>query len=726
MATLADGLLQSLQLAQQMGQRRFDNNLARERMDMLQRDQNMRAEQLAIAKDENRRAEEQNTRLSQEWAVRKPYYLNQVETQDRELQFQDNQNFTAGLSNNFLSLIKPDGSVNAEALMSLQTEDQPSFSHILGQNTEWLTSGQKPAKIVGIVPKDVKDLNNPNAEAMYAIEIMDADGNKGFITDNASNDPNDTVTFFTGNDIAKVFGKNYKRILDAGGARSGNYMGYQMSSVDEYMRGSMEEAAGIAVGNMVAENPDDYTEAEIRRMMLGINDLSDADLEKLTTMAGGDIEAIKAAAKEEYDRLNPTISVGKYRSFAGATDGWNEGVTELSQLENSIPELQAAYDRAVEGGYRVSIDSTKNALRNAQAAVQTKQQELDEIQSKLEGRIARAETAFDQMQSGTISEDPQNRLALRDLKNIDALRQQLAGMDSSVVMPNTQLASGISSPGFTLTRESLLQAAQDAGQNYLSNAEKQKQAAYLNGLGVNSAQSLADKVPEQEFLAHVYAMLPAMDNVKDRTDFVQSMLNLKNRGAMDYSLSEQIDDATTLGTLNQRYNEFQFSRQQWAVEQQDKNDAAVTKAVEAGTAVRTALAENGIDSPELIAAANDFFRTSRNEQAAGGRLKRAFLGEEVEVAAALLGAYAKELGNDGWLESMIRADQPIKLFDLAESLVVNKDGSKIAFATPKGARVANLYQGEMLVSDLNEVFGNDWLKTLTQEVAKKPNRVLDF
>ena len=718
MATLADGLLAGFQGAQALGQQRFQNDLARERMDMMQRDQRMREEQLALQQNQDRRAAE-------EWGIRKQGFLNEQDVQERTLQLQDNQNFTAGLSRPFMELINADGSVNPKNLAALQEEDKDSFSFILSQNTEYLSSGGKPVNVVGIEARPSED---PNSPTMYAIEIMDDDGNTGFITDNASSDPDDPITFFTEEEVAKAFGKNYRRILDAGGANSGTFQGYQMSKATDYIRQTVEEQAGVAIGNMVAENPGRATEIEIRTAMQNLGELSDSELEEIIVTAGGDIEAIKAAAKKEYDELNPTITGGGYRTYEGASTEWNERVTNLSELQNSIPELEAAYATAREGGVPDRIKKAENALRLAKANISNNERELAKMQSALETRISNAENAFAQVQSGTISESSQNRFALRDLKNIEALREELQMMDSSIVMPNTELSSGTTSPGFTLTRESLLKAAQEAGQAYISEADQQRNAAYLRDLGVDSAQSLADKVPEEEYLAHVYAMLPAFGNAKDRTDFVQGMLNLRNRGAYDYSRGEQIDDAGSIATLNQRYNEFTFDRQKWATEQLDKNDAAVTQAVKASSEIRRLLADEdfGIDSPELIKEVNKFFRTSRNRAGTGGRLAQAFLAEEVEVAAALFGAYAKELGSDGFFEGLIRADQPIKLMDLAENLVVNEDGSKIAFATPKGSRVANLYEGEMLVADLNEVFDQPWLETLINEVRKDKNRVLNF
>ena len=298
---------------------------------------------------------------------------------------------------------------------------------------------------------------------------------------------------------------------------------------------------------------------------------------------------------------------------------------------------------------------------------------------------------------------------MRDLKNA---RKDFEILNPSAITPDSKLGTEenpIDPPDMTLTRENMIKKITEG--DYRPEPKTTEQIAnYLRARGVGSIEDLR-KIPsrEQTLAIAVLATSDADASVAQQQELVQKMFNLVERGAMDYSLGDQIDDVGNQRTLNQRINEFDAAGRK----EFEETTLAVNKEVEALTLTAGAQGDDAVrwSDVKMTAPARSLFRNF--EDLPEGPAKVAYGRAAAEAMGIVLKKYSSE--KDAGLFSMEnikniwRSDSPVDypIDDILQRIRITPDGRKFGFVDP--ADEAGIVEGEIPLIVAYSLLGREYV-----------------
>jgi uncharacterized small protein (DUF1192 family) len=339
-------------------------------------------------------------------------------------------------------------------------------------------------------------------------------------------------------------------------------------------------------------------------------------------------------------------------------------------------------------------------------------QEVQEYAAGLQAEIARLEA--EPKGTGHTGRNKETKL-----KNA---RRDFEILNPSAVTPDSKLGTEeipIDPPNITLTRENMIAKITEEGWTPTDN-QRSQMSQFLQNAGVQSLQDLR-KIPERETVlaAAILATSDRTATVAQQQELLQKTFNLIERGSMDYTLPNQIDDVGNQRTLTQRINEFK------AAETKEYNDInlAVNEELEALTMTAGAKGDDAVrwSDVEMTAPARSIYR---NFETTTGATKLAYGRAAAEAMGIMLKKYSSEkdpgLFSLENIKNIWRSDAPVDytIDNISDRIVISPDGRTFGFIDPLDK--AGIVEGEIPLAVVRSLFGEGYEKSLKKKAQQRP------
>lgn len=204
-------------------------------------------------------------------------------------------------------------------------------------------------------------------ETVYAIEVRNADGSIGVITQNASDDPNDQVQGFTKDQLNGLLDTAFTKLAVDAGIRLGDARDFEAAG-----RQQRTAALADAADRMTLLNNDP---AMGRQFLQSIQNLDAEEQDQILAEAGFDVSQFRTA---------PTPEASSEESKDAGTTTSTSDLSAVAAAKRSLDDLRAEIPRSRRGmkpQERQLVNTAKEDLDQALEALP----EIQEMRSGLEG-----------------------------------------------------------------------------------------------------------------------------------------------------------------------------------------------------------------------------------------------------------------------------------------------------------------------------------------------------
>ena len=230
--------------------------------------------------------------------------------------------------------------------------------------------GANPAPAIGEVQgRRLDPLPEPKetGETVYAIEVRNADGSIGVITQNASDDPNDQVQGFTKDQLNGLLDTAFNKLAVDAGIRLGDARDFEAAG-----RAQRTAALTDLADRMTLVNNDP---AMGRQFLQSIQNLDAEEQDEILAEAGFDVSQFRTA---------PTPEASSEESKDAGTTTSTSDLSAVAAAKQSLDDLRAEIPRSRRGMKpqdRQLVNTAKEDLDQALEALP----EIQEMRSGLEG-----------------------------------------------------------------------------------------------------------------------------------------------------------------------------------------------------------------------------------------------------------------------------------------------------------------------------------------------------
>lgn len=633
-------------------------------------------------------------------------------------------------------------SISDEGMASVIQNNMPAALQVMRNSSQF----KSLASSMGVPYDEITGLQ-PLSDGTFALIVKNGD-TEGPLTVGGTSNNDDPITKLDQATVKRIFENGMGGVMNDGGFDSQASQIWATMGVDSARRAEikgrreMESAvAGIlqSDGAMLSQNGDTEGVDAIRRASLDINDMSYDDLAGIMADRGMSMEDIEAQFPRPTQQ-SPTSQSSENPRLPSAAESGEEAIASLEAMglsfersedgafgamnipENASPKLRdllKGFERrrspsAVDVNDPDSMTDEADQYRSRRAMKSA--QEIQEYAAGLPAEIARLEAE----KGGTGHSARNNRAKLLNA------RRDFELLNPSAITPESKLGTEenpIDPPDITLTRENMIAKITEEGWTPTDN-QREQTSQFLQNAGVQSLQDLR-KIPEREAVlaAAILATSDRTATVAQQQELLQKTFNLIERGAMDYSLGDQIDDVGNQRTLNQRINEFN------AAQRKEFKDTtlAVNQEVEELTLRAGAQGDDAVrwNDATITASARRIF--SNYEDLPDGPAKIAYGRGAAEVAAVVLNKYAKEkepkLFSSEWFQNMLRTDASVDypIDSLLDRIVINPDENTFGFIDT--ADEAGTVEGEIPLVVAYSLFGRTYVNETLIPAAKRRQKV---
>jgi hypothetical protein len=569
-------------------------------------------------------------------------------------------------------------------------------------------------------------------EDRYAL-IVKNDDTEGPLTEGGTSDDQDPLTEFDGATLKRIFENGLGGVMNDGGWDSQASQIYATMKVDSVSRDNMVNAAAGVIGadtSQLAQNGNADGVAAGRRASFDLNDASYDELSQILVEGGMSAEDVSAqfprpAAPEAGASENPRLpsaaesgntAIASLEALGISFDRSEDGAFGAMQIpDDASPRLKTLL-RGFESrrmGARADVndpDSMTDAADQSRSRMATSSAEkVQEYASGLEAEIARLEAEPEGSGHSKRNKKTKLRNARRDFEILNP----------SAVTPESTLGEGeIDAPDTTLTRENMIKKITEDGYRPEPKTTEQM-ASYLRARGVGSIEDLR-KIPtrEQTLAMAVLATSDADASVAQQQELLQKMFNLVERGSMDYTLPNQIDDQGNAATLAQRITEFNKAERKLF----DDTVVKVSGELENITVQAGAKGDDYVrwNDTEFTAPIRDLFRVFNNT--AEGPAKLAYGQAAAEAMGIALKKYATEKNPRlvERIQNIFRSEGLVdySIDDISKRIVISPDGQTFGFIDPLDN--AGIVEGEIPMAVARSLFGDDLSKVLERKAQLNP------
>ena len=581
----------------------------------------------------------------------------------------------------------------------------------------------------------------------YALVVGNAE-TKGPLTEGGTTDDADPVIEFDGATLRQIFANGLGGLMNNGGWKSQAAKISNIMRLDEARRkevnarDNMVNAAAGVIGDQTSQLGQAGVTGGViagRSASLDLNNRSYDELSEILVDGGMSAEDVAAQFPRPTQQSSTSQSSENPRLPSAAESG-EEAIAMLQGMglsfersedgafgamnipENASPKLKSLL-KGFEGKRSPSAvdvndpDSmTDEADQYRSRMAMTSAQEIQEYAAGLQDQIEKLENRSVR----------RGRLGAQDVRDLQNARKDFEILNPSAITPDSKLGTEenpIDPPDMTLTRENMIAKIKE-GDLVFTDKQREQTSQFLQNAGVTTASDLAKIPPKEAVLAAaIIAVSDATLNVSQQQALLQNMFNLIERGAMDYSLGDQIDDVGNQRTLNQRINEFN------AAERKEFKDTtlAVNKEVEELTLRAGAQGDDAVrwNDATITASARRIF--SNYEDLPEGPAKIAYGRGAAEVVGVVLNKYAKEkepkLFSSEWFQNMVRTDASVdySIDNLLDRIVINPDENTFGFIDV--ADEAGIVQGEIPLIVAYNLFGREYVDKTLIPAAKRRQKV---
>jgi len=629
-------------------------------------------------------------------------------------------------------------SISDEGMASVLQNNMTAALKVMRASSQF----ESLASSMGVPYDDITGLQ-PLSDGTFALIVKNGD-TEGPLTVGGTSNNDDPITKLDQATVKRIFENGMGGVMNDGGFDSQASQIWATMGVDSARRAEikgrreMESAvAGIlqSDGAMLSQNGDTEGVDAIRRASLDINDMSYDDLAGIMADRGMSMEDIEAQFPRPTQQSSTSQSSENPRLPSAAESG-EEAIASLEAMglsfersedgafgamnipENASPKLKSLLKGFEQRRSPSAVDvndpdsMTDEADQYRSRMAMSSAQKVQEYAAGLPAEIARLEAE----QKGTGHSARNNRAKLQNA------RRDFEILNPSAVTPDSKLGTEenpIDPPDITLTRENMIAKITEEGWTPTDN-QRSQMSEFLQNAGVQSLQDLR-KIPEREAVlaAAILATSDRTATVAQQQELLQKTFNLIERGAMDYSLGDQIDDVGNAGTLRQRINEFN------AAETKEYNDInlAVGEELEALTMTAGAKGDDAVRwyDVEMTAPTRSIYR---NFERTTGATKLAYGRAAAEAMGIMLKKYSSEkdpgLFSLENIKNIWRSDSPVDytIDDISDRIVINPDGKTFGFIDPLDR--AGIVEGEIPLAVVRTLFGSGYEEILKNKARQRP------
>jgi hypothetical protein len=577
-------------------------------------------------------------------------------------------------------------------------------------------------------------------EDRYAL-IVKNDDTEGPLTEGGTSDEADPVTEFDGATLKRIFANGLGGLMNNGGWKSQAGKISNITRLDDVRRrDNMVNAAAGVIGAQTSQLGQAGVTGGVNAGRLASLDLNNRSYDELSEiLVDGGMSAEDVAAQfPRPTQQSSTSQSSENPRLPSAAESGEEAIAMLQGMglgfersedgafgamnipENASPKLKSLLKGFERRRSPATVDvndpdsMTDEADQYRSRMAMSSAQEVQEYAAGLQDQIEKLENR--PVRSGRVGQQD-----MRDLKNA---RRDFEILNPSAITPDSKLGTEenpIDPPDMTLTRENMIAKIKEGDLVFTDN-QREQTSQFLQGEGVTTASDLQN-IPSKEAVlaAAIIATSDASLNVSQQQELLQKLFNLAERGAMDYSLGDQIDDVGNQRTLNQRINEFNAAQ----MKEFENTTVAVNKEVEALTLIAGAQGDDAVrwNDAKITARARSIF--SNFEDLPEGPSKIAYGRAAAEVAGVVLNKYAKEkepkLFSSEWFQNIVRTDASVdySIDDILNRIVVNPDGNTFGFSDT--ADNADIVEGEIPLVVAYSLFGREYVnETLIPKARQRP------
>ena len=617
-------------------------------------------------------------------------------------------------------------SISDEGMASVLQNNMTAALKVMSNSSQF----ESLASSMGVKYDDITGLQ-PLSDGTFALIVKNGD-TEGPLTVGGTSNNDDPITKLDQATVKRIFENGMGGVMNDGGFDSQASQIWATMGVDSARRAEikgrreMESAvAGIlqSDGAMLSQNGDTEGVDAIRRASLDINDMSYDDLAGIMADRGMSMEDIEAQfprpAQEQVSSDGSPIQ-GMGFNFAANEDG-----TESAQIEVpewASPKLKKLIkDRNTivgSGGSTPTRGGLSAAtLGSSEAQDTTRARNLNAAEQEIRGYAQGLKDRIQKLEKAGPSGALAATTGITNEKQLSMLRKELEGLDPSAVTPDSKLEGGIDAPNVTLTRENMIAKITEEGWTPTDN-QRSQMSAYLQSQGVQSLQDLR-KIPERETVlaAAILATSDRTATVAQQQELLQKTFNLIERGAMDYSLGDQIDDGANRATRNQTARTFAANRE----------DEYNNRLEGLGDKLRTIAEQTDNDDIQWTDQeyVTNIRELARNFQQSRGDAKAQYglaMSEAFGMALKKYAVQKRDVGLVERIQNIFRADPDADLTvdNVMDRVVVSPDGKTFGFVDPLDRDATGIVEGEIPIDEITELFGRDFTKFILNTASRRP------
>jgi uncharacterized small protein (DUF1192 family) len=624
-------------------------------------------------------------------------------------------------------------SVSDDSFEKLWANDKESVLRVMQQSPQF-TAVRSPSGGEYETVK-IEELGDDS----YAVIVGNAE-TEGPLTEGGTTDDADPVIEFDGATLRRIFANGLGSMMADGGWESPQAQIFATMQNDAVIRADMAKLAARGLGEQtsrlgqVGDTPGVYAG---RRALLDLNNASYDELAQMITDVHGMSAEDVAAQFPRPTQQSSTSQSSENPRLPSAAESGEEAIAMLQDMglsfeqnedgsfgamiisENASPklkDLQKGFESRRTGA-RADVndpDSMTDAADQSRSRMaMSSAQKIQEYAAGLQAEIARLEA--EPKGTGHTGRNKETKL-----KNA---RRDFEILNTSAITPESKLGTEenpIDPPDMTLTRENMIAKIKEGNLVFTDN-QREQTSQFLQNAGVTTASDLGNiRSREATLAAAIIATSDASLNVSQQQELLQKLFNLAERGSMDYTLPNLIDDVGNQRTLNQRINELSAAdTTKYENITMEVNEEVYALTLKAGAQGEDAVRWN---DPTITADAKRIF--SNFEDLPEGPAKLAYGRGAVEVMGIVLKKYAAEkdpgLFSSEWFQNIVRTDASVdySIDSIIDRIVISPDGKTFGFSDT--ADNADIVEGEIPLVVAYSLFGRDYVdKTLIPKARQR-------
>jgi hypothetical protein len=624
-------------------------------------------------------------------------------------------------------------SVSDDSFEKLWANDKESVLRVMQQSPQF-TAVRSPS---GGEYEEVKieELGDDS----YAVIVGNAE-TEGPLTEGGTTDDADPVIEFDGATLRRIFANGLGSMMADGGWESPQAQIFATMQYDAVIRADMAKFAARGLGEQTSrlgqagDTPGVYAG---RRALLDLNNASYDELAQMITDVHGMSAEDVAAQFPRPTQQSSTSQSSENPRLPSAAESGEEAIAMLQDMglsfersedgvfgamqipDDASPRLKTLL-RGFESrraGARADVndpDSMTDAADQSRSRMaMSSAEKVQEYAAGLQAEIARLEA--EPKGTGHTGRNKETKL-----KNA---RRDFEILNTSAITPESKLGTEenpIDPPDMTLTRENMIAKIKEGNLVFTDN-QREQTSQFLQNAGVTTASDLGNiRSREATLAAAIIATSDASLNVSQQQALLQNLFNLAERGSMDYTLPNLIDDVGNQRTLNQRINELSAAdTTKYENITMEVNEEVYALTLKAGAQGEDAVRWN---DPTITADAKRIF--SNFEDLPEGPAKLAYGRGAVEVMGIVLKKYAAEkdpgLFSSEWFQNIVRTDASVdySIDSIIDRIVISPDGKTFGFSDT--ADNADIVEGEIPLVVAYSLFGRDYVdKTLIPKARQR-------